>query len=144
MARPQHRFPSLAPVLVGGAVLLAGFLGVSIVRYVYENYQLRRDEAQIKRDILQLDREHDQLVAVRDYLESPEYVEDVARRVIGLVRPGETLVIVSSDVTPTITPTAQSERTPGEAWWKALFASSLASSTPSPSAPPLPVAPAPP
>jgi hypothetical protein len=33
--------------------------------------------------------------AVRDYLKSDEHIEDIARRILGLVRPGETLVVVS-------------------------------------------------
>jgi cell division protein FtsB len=125
MARPPHRFPSLTPIVLGGAALLAAFLAISTLQYIYRNYEARREEAQLKRDILQLDRDHGELVAVRDYLESDEYVEDVARRVVGLVRPGETLVIVSSDVTPEATATPQSETTPGEPWWKELFGASL-------------------
>jgi cell division protein FtsB len=117
--------PSFTPLLLGGAVLAFAYLAYSSGRYVVHNYQLHHQEQQIHRDIVQLDRDHQQLLAVRDYLKSDEYVEDVARRVLGLVKPGETLVIVSG-VSPvpapaSPTPAPHAERTPPAEWWKSLF-----------------------
>jgi len=57
---------------------------------------------------------------VRDYLKSDEYIEYNARRVLGLVRPGETLVIVSSNA-PATDATATPFSPDGGAWWKDLF-----------------------
>lgn len=97
------------------------YLGFSTAQYVLHDRDLRQQESQLHTDIAQLDRDHDQLVAVRDYLKSDEYVEEMARKVLGLVRPGETLVIVSSDTPATPTPSVSAQQTP-EDWWKALFA----------------------
>jgi len=60
---------------------------------------------------------------VRDYLRTDEYVEFMARRVFGLVKPGEVLVIVDA-------PKAQSTSSSpqdfplGATWWQRLFGSS--------------------
>jgi hypothetical protein len=43
---------------------------------------------------------YDRLTALRDYLNSDEYIEWVARRELGLVGPGETGIIVLSEPTP--------------------------------------------
>jgi cell division protein FtsB len=108
---------------MGAAVLAIGYLTFTSVRYVIHNYQLHKQEQQIHRDIAQLDQDHQQLTAVRDYLKSDEYVEDVARRVLGLVKPGETLVIVSGteQPSPSPTPAPRAAVTPQTEWWKSLF-----------------------
>ena len=123
MSRIAHL--PLTPILVCAAVLAATYFGFSTWRYVTHNFRLNDDEASIRRDIAGLDQEHAQLVAVRDYLRSDEYVEYVARSTLGLVRPGETLVIVSSNApapltAATPTPGAAAPATP-EPWWKVLF-----------------------
>jgi cell division protein FtsB len=106
-------------------------------RYVIHNYQLKHEEQRIRADIHQLARDHEELTAVRDYLESDAYVEYVARRILGLVRPGETLVVVSGiQPTPAADTTPEAGGTPGP-WWKQLFAPQ-SGATP---APELPLAP---
>jgi cell division protein FtsB len=124
--------PSLTPLLLLAAALSIGYLTFTTAHYVVHNYQVHHDETSVRADIAQLDREHGQLVALRDYLKSDEYVEEIARRILGLVRPGETLVVVSgSDGVPAASPTAQPVGTPGEAWWKEFVPPSVAV-TPSP------------
>jgi cell division protein FtsB len=125
------------PLVVCVAVLAIGYLAYTTSRYVIHNYQLHQDEAQIRRDIAQLDSDHAQLVAVRDYLKSDEYVEDVARRILGLVRPGETLVVVSgaplhgeSSTAAGTTPGPLGQHTPGAEWWKDLFTKPQPTPTP--------------
>jgi len=116
----------LTPLLVCAAVLTVTYVSFTTWRYVAHNYRLHEEETQLRRDIAELNREHAQLVAVRDYLKSDEYVEYVARNTLGLVRPGETLVIVSGSA-PTPAP-AEPEGTPtpagaatSEPWWRELF-----------------------
>ncbi len=125
--RAVSRLPHLplTPLLVCAAVLTVTYVSFTTWRYVAHNYRLHDDETQLRQDIAELNREHAQLVAVRDYLKSDEYVEYVARNTLGLVRPGETLVIVSSSAppplpTPTPTAGAGGARTP-EPWWRQLF-----------------------
>jgi cell division protein FtsB len=120
VSRPP-RLP-VTPLLLTAAAIVIGYLAFTTVRYVVHDYRLRNDEAALRREITGLDTDHGRLVAVRDYLRSEEYVEYVARRILGLVRPGETLVVVSgAQPAPTAaaaTPPADRER--GE-WWEDLF-----------------------
>jgi cell division protein FtsB len=126
----------LLPAIIGAALLAAVYLAFTTGSYVLHYYQLRNEERELKTEIAQLAAEQEQLNAVRDYLQSDEYVEDVARRTLGLVRPGETLVIVSG-TSPTPAPTpdaAASTPIPGDDdWWKALFVPPAA---PTPTPPP--------
>ena len=115
--------------MIGAALLAITYLGFSTTRYVLHDRDLRHQESQLHADINQLDRDHAQLVAVRDYLKSDEYIDDIARRVLGLVRPGETLVIVSSDAPTTATPMPDAARTTTD-WWKALFAAAPTAAPP--------------
>ena len=133
VSRLQHL--PFTPLIIGAAALLITYLGFTTTQYVLHDRDLRQQETQLHAEINQLDGDHENLVAVRDYLKSDEYIEDVARRVLGLVRPGETLVVVSSSAPPTaIAPPAAS--TPGASrapidWWKALFVQpALATPTP--------------
>jgi len=123
----------ILPVIVCAALLGLTYFGFSTWRYVAHNYRLSEDEASIKRDIARLEQEREQLIAVRDYLKSDEYVEYVARGVLGLVRPDETLVIVSSSAPPAPTPTAPiTTGAAAEPWWRRLFVEPPPAATPSP------------
>ena len=119
------------PIIVGAALLAAMYFGYSTYYYVAHNYQLADEEASVQRDIAELDQRHTQLTAVRDYLKSDEYVEYVARNTLGLVRPGETLVIVSSSapLVPATTPVVGPVRAT-RPWWQELFVRPEAAPTP--------------
>ncbi len=112
----------LVPAIIGTALIAVVYLAFTTGSYVIHYYQLRGEERALRQEIVDLDSEREQLTAVRDYLESDEYVEDVARRTLGLVRPGETLVIVSgADAAAAPTPAATAAAIAHEDWWKALF-----------------------
>jgi len=127
--RPQI---PLVPLILAACLVAVGLLAFNTGRNVLHNYQLRQDEQALRNDLRALDVEQQQLTAIREYLESDEYVEDIARRVLGLVKPGETLVIVSgTEPQPALQPAA--DRTPGTDWWKSLF--NIVDATPTPSSP---------
>jgi hypothetical protein len=108
---------------------VAGFLALSIVRNAVRNYQLHQEERALRLELEELAADREQLTAVRDYVESDEYIEDVARRVLGLVRPGETLVIVSG-TEPEATPTPGDVTAPARSWWEELFVAPAPAPTP--------------
>jgi cell division protein FtsB len=112
---------SLTQILLLAAAVAICYLTVTTIRYVLHDHQLRSDEAALRHEIDELDRDHQRLVAVRDYLKSEEYVEYVARRVLGLVRPGETLVVVSGIEPPAADPTAAATPAGRGEWWEELF-----------------------
>lgn len=106
---------ALAAALVVGYLLFrAGGTGL-------QSYRLAGQEQQVRQEIAELERQHEELVALREYLRSDEYIESLARRVLGLVKPGETLAIVSGpeEVGPE-TPTDEGGGLK-RPWWKALF-----------------------
>jgi cell division protein FtsB len=96
---------------------VAAYLLVSAGGNVLHSYRLADDEAQLRQEIEQLTQDKGQLEQVRDYLRTDEFVEFMARRTFGLVKPGEKLVVVSAPE-PVETPLPDE---PGEAWWKRLF-----------------------
>lgn len=116
MVRLPHL--SLTPLLLGLALIAAGYLGITTVRYVVRNYQAHQEERALGNELRQLDEDRAQLSATRDYLKSDEYINYIARRILGLVRPGETLVVVAGNE-PAATATPASQR--AEPWWKQLF-----------------------
>jgi cell division protein FtsB len=106
-------------ILIAAAVVVAYLVFSSVVTGL-KSHGLAHDENAVRQEIADLQRQRGELVAIREYLSSDEYVESVARRVLGLVKPGETRVIVTS-------PDAGAEQPPAEAtpaagtWWESLF-----------------------
>ena len=111
-------------VLLAVAALLLVLFVYAGVQSATQNFRLAEQRRAAERDIAELRGQIAELEGLREYLASDEYVEAVARSRFGLVRPGETAVIVedraaagaaglSSD--PTL------DRQPGERWWEALF-----------------------
>jgi cell division protein DivIC len=65
-----------------------------------QSFQLQQDEDRLRDEVQALDERYQRLSALRDYLNSDEYIEWIARRELGLVRPGETGIIVLPASTP--------------------------------------------
>jgi len=86
-----------------------------------QSYRLAGQEQQIRREIAELERQHEELTVLREYLRSDEYIEGVARRVLGLVKPGETLVIVSGPDDQGEGAVGEESDRPSQPWWEALF-----------------------
>jgi len=76
--------------------------------------QIGQEEESLRQEVDGLAEWHTRLTALRDYWKSDEYIELVARRELGLVRPGELGIVVTSAVTPT--PPAE----PPKPVWEAL------------------------
>ncbi len=115
----------LPPSPVGIAVILA-VLAVSYITFTaggsaLKSLQLGGDEQQAEREVAELQQRYERLLVLRDYLQSDEYVESIARRVLGLVKPGETLVIVSSPEEPGAAASDQQSSSVDEPWWEVLF-----------------------
>jgi cell division protein FtsB len=116
------RFLSPGRFLLAATLLVAGYLVYSAGGSFLHSYALHGDEAQLRAEIEDLRLQQDQLAQVRDYLRTDEYVEFMARRVFGLVKPGEILVIVDAPKHNA------GESAPEEAdleatWWQRLFGS---------------------
>ncbi len=91
-------------------ILVTGALGA------LRTHQLRREEQQLRAEVADLMERQRWLEALRNYMQSDEFVELMARRELGLVRPGEKgIVVVPSSPTPSPVPTDP------RPWWERLL-----------------------
>ena len=114
--------PSLVRVLLLLGVVAAGYLIFSAVGDTLLSQRLTQNEQHVRGQIDQLSQQQKDLQNLRAYLQTDDYVEGVARRVLGLVRPGQTLYIINSDADPTANATEGGgvKATP-EPWWERLY-----------------------
>ncbi len=112
---------SLARAVLLLALVVVGYFIFSATSDALLSRRLNQDEERLQREVADLHDQQTQLAAIRDYLKTDEYVEGVARRVLGLVRPGERLVIVSSSVEPTPAPTPGLGEEDARPWWERLY-----------------------
>lgn len=104
-------------IILVATIVVAVYLTVSAGSNLLHSYELASDESRLRDEIAVLDMQRSQLEQIRDYLRTDEYVEFMARRVLGLVKPGETLVIVDAPQ-----PSRASESDPSTlTWWQRLF-----------------------
>jgi cell division protein FtsB len=109
------RLLSPGRVLLIGTLIITGYLTFSAGTNVLHSYYLAADESRLHNEVEALDRQRQQLLQIRDYLRTDEYIEFMARRVFGLVKPGETLVAVDA---PQVDAPPQDD---GLTWWQRLF-----------------------
>lgn len=114
---PGVRFPTFGPaqIVTAVAVLLLALFAYSAFQTAAQSYRLREFQRSLESDVLELRVQRAELEGLREYLGSDEYIEAVARSRFGLVRPGETAVLVDSP------PGAGLEPQPGRRWWETLF-----------------------
>ena len=113
---------SVPRVILLAAAVVVGYLLFTTAGTALKSYRLAGDEQEARQQIAELDSDYQKLQAVRDYLSSDEYIESVARRMLGLVKPGETLVKVSSPEGDAEKPEgADQEQPAGQTWWESLF-----------------------
>jgi cell division protein FtsB len=113
---PFRQFLSSSRILLVAIVIVTGYFLVSAASNVLRSYHLQQEEDSLEAEIRDLEQDKQQLSAIRDYLRTDEYVEFMARRVFGLVKPGEKLVVVDAPVpeSPDIEPSLLT-------WWQRLF-----------------------
>jgi len=103
-------------VLALTAVIVGYFL-VTGATTALQSRQLSEREDRLQAEISDAQQRYQRLEALRQYLDSNEYIEGVAREELGLVRQGETsIVVIPSAASPT----------PGagegdDVWWEALI-----------------------
>ncbi len=96
-----------------------------------ESYRLRRHNEKLRREMAALEQETAELQARLTYVQSTEYVEQVAREQFKLVKPGEKLIIpifrrgpvvvtTPTPLLPTSMPVAEQPASYWPAWWELL------------------------
>ena len=109
------RFFSPGRLLLLATILVSGYMLFSAGNNFLHSYRLVNDENRLREEVDSLRMQKDQLEQIRDYLRTDEYVEFMARRVFGLVKPGEKLVIVDAPHPE------RGEETADLTWWQRLF-----------------------
>lgn len=112
--------PSLSTqraILIVTALVVAYFLITAGV-HAFRSHQLRGQEGRLRSEIAQIQQRHQRLEALRDYLNSDEYIESVAREQLGLVREGETGFIAISTLPSSDPPPDEAQP---ELWWDILL-----------------------
>lgn len=98
-------------------LVAAAYLSFSAGTNLLHSYRLAGDESRLRDQVAGLREQEKQLTQIREYLRTDEYVEFMARRVLGLVKPGEVLVIVDAPK-----PESPREESSSLTWWQRLFA----------------------
>lgn len=104
--------PGFTPrrVLIVAALFIVAYFGLLIASNALTHHRVAQDEAALRGEIAALQRREARLQALRDYMQSDVFIEAAARE-NGLVRPGETAVVmVGSD-------DADAGLQPGDPWW---------------------------
>jgi cell division protein DivIC len=79
--------------------------------------QVNSQRTQLQDEISSMQSRYDRLQTLEQYLRSDEYVEQVAREQLGLVKPGETgIVILPTQPSPTPAPGSE----PADNWWDTI------------------------
>ena len=104
-------------VILAGTIVVGAYLLFSAGSNLLNSYHLESNESRLRSEVDGLQVQLEQLNQVRDYLRSDDYVEYMARRVFGLVKPGETLVIVQAPASKD----ADKDDTSGGRWWERIF-----------------------
>lgn len=103
--------------MLGVTAVIVGYFLVTGATTALRSHQLSEREDRLRADIGALQQRYDRLEALREYLDSEEYIEAVAREQLGLVRVDETSIVVIPS-SPAATPTPEGE---SELWWETLI-----------------------
>jgi cell division protein FtsB len=109
------RFFSPGRILLLATLIVSGYMLMSAGNTFLHSYRLVNNENRLQEQVDDLKQQREQLLQIRDYLRTDEYVEFMARRVFGLVKPGEKLVVVDA-------PAPEPAPAPNDlTWWQRLF-----------------------
>lgn len=109
---------STARIVLAISALVAAYFLVTAAFTAIRSHQLGEQGAQIRAEIHDLQSRYARLQALREYLDSDEYIEAVAREQLGLVRPDEVAFVVISTVP---TPEPEEGERDSELWWDVLI-----------------------
>lgn len=125
-----HQLQSAAQLLGKRLLLLAVatvivYLTSATVSRSYQLYQLKREEASLRKDIATQQARQEALLPEKGRVSSDSFVEKVAREELNLIKPGETAVIVLTSQPTTGSETEEKalpERRPNwRRWWDLFF-----------------------
>jgi cell division protein FtsB len=115
-------------LFVAGLVIVVAMVLISFGRIMWIGYELGQRAEEIRGEIVQLEDENQQLQAELEYLMTDEAAEELAREKLGWARPGDTVLVVSSEGSEPVSaakPAPLARPTPEDPiwqrWWQELF-----------------------
>ncbi len=127
-AKRQRTVPFTQIITIVVATMAISMI-VDFGRKATANYRIQREEIGLEQEITAERAKHEALLAHREYVQTDEYVEQVAREEFKWVRPGE-IVIVPIPITRKPLPTPETLPAPGrllqresyrQEWWALFF-----------------------
>ena len=125
----RHRTVPLTQIVIIVVATMAISMIVDFGRKATANYRIRNEESRLEQEIAAERAKHEALLARREYVQTDEYVERVAREELKWVKPGEIVVVpIPLNRKPLPTPEtvpAPAKLSQGEShwqeWWTLFF-----------------------
>ena len=89
---------NLTKVIIIVEFLLVGYLIYSLTKNVYNSYQIDKYIEAFEKENADIEEENRQKTDDYLYFTSEEYIDKIAKQNLGLVNPGEEVIILSPDV----------------------------------------------
>jgi len=102
------------------------YFGLATAGKALQTYRYQQQEHRLRQEVGEMEARYQALAELKGYLESDAYLERAAREELGLVKPGETEVVIiapspasSGERVPT--PEGENPRPPWRQWWDFFF-----------------------
>ena len=89
---------NLTKVIIIVEFLLVGYLVYSLTKNVYDSYQIDKYIEAFDKENAQIEEENRQKREDYLYFTSEEYIDKIAKQNLGLINPGEEVIVLSPDV----------------------------------------------
>lgn len=100
MKWPLSFLPRLAPVLIGGVVLVLLYLLVRFYDTSIESYRLEQRAEVVRQEIARLESDNQALATQVAQARTAEYVELIAREHLNMIRPGDRPLVMLREPPP--------------------------------------------
>lgn len=110
-----------------GAVFLVMVLLLVLIaagREVYRYYKVNKEISDLKQKIEDLKSSNEELLRIKEYFTSKEFLEDEARRKLNMTKAGESVIVISSEnsAEEEIKTEEPQLKTPNfQLWWQYFF-----------------------
>lgn len=118
---PKLPRPSFAQAVLVVALAVIVYFAFVAVGGTLLSQRVNQQEQDLRQEVAALQEDQATLEAIREFLWTDEYVEGAARRMLGLVRKGESLIIVASSVTETPALEEGARELRQRRWWEELY-----------------------
>ena len=100
MKWPLSFLPRLAPVLIGGVVLVLLYLLVRFYDTSVESYRLEQRAEVVRQEIARLESDNQALATQVAQARTDEYIELIARERLNMIRPGDRPLVMLREQPP--------------------------------------------